>query len=431
MTTYSKIKTIFSVLVITGTILPLSPANTETLDTIIAIVDNDVIMASELERRMARVRRETAQRGTQLPPSADLEKQVLERLIMNSIQLQSAKRSGIKVDDSMLNRAISNMANQNNMSLDDFRAALESEGFSFNQFREDIREEITLTRIRQKQVDNRVFVSEREVKNFLATQTQQGNNAEEYELQHILIAVPEDADEEQKKELEAKAEDVLDQCNSDSDFSKIATEISDAGNATGGGNLGWMEADQVPSLFSSELATMNKGEVSSLIKNNSGFHIFKLVDKRSSDVQIIPQTRARHILIRTNELTSDEDAEARLELLKERIEGGSDFAELARSNSDDNASAVEGGDLGWTSPGTMVPVFEKEMDALSDGEISAPFKSQFGWHIVQVLEHRQYDGTEELTIAKARAAVKKRKIEEDRQSWLIRLRDEAYVEYRL
>ncbi|MFK8067942.1 MAG: peptidylprolyl isomerase [Gammaproteobacteria bacterium] len=431
MTKYSNLKTFLSTVVLIGAAFLFKTANSETLDTIIAIVDDDVIMASELERRKVRARQEAGQRGTPLPPPADLEKQILERLIMNSIQLQSAKRAGIKVDDSMLNRAISNMANQNRMSLDDFRNAIESEGFSFNQFREDIREEITLTRIRQRQVDNRVFVSEREVKNFLATQTQQGNNAEEYDIQHILISVPEDADEDQKEEIEAKAEGVLQQLNSGSDFSEIATEISDSGNATEGGNLGWMEADKVPSLFSAQLATMSKGDLSSLIKNDSGFHIFKLVDKRSSDIQMIPQTLARHILIRTNELTTDEDAQVRLESLKERIEGGADFAELARSNSDDNASAVEGGSLGWVSPGTTVPLFEKEMDTLSDGEISAPFKSQFGWHIIQVQEHRQYDGTEELTVARARAAVKKRKVEEERQSWLIRLRDEAYVEYRL
>ncbi len=403
----------------------------ETLDTIVAVVDDDVIMASELERKIERVRSEAAQRGAQLPPRPDLEKQVLERLIMMNLQLQMAERVGIKVDDSMLNRAISNIAAKNGITLEKFRETLESEGYDFDQFREDIRNEITLTRLRQQQVDNRVFVSDREVKNYLATQSQQGNDIEEFHLQHILIAIPEDADKKQLKEIKTRAEEVLKELQSGADFSTVAAEVSNAGNAAEGGDMGWLEASRIPSLFGSVVPELKKGEVSDLIKNDSGYHIIKLIGKRSSDIQMIPQIHARHILIRTNDLISDEEAEARLQQLKERIEAGADFSELARSHSDDKASAVDGGDLGWTSPGTMVPEFEKQMEELSDGEISEPFKTQFGWHIVQVLGHRQHDGTEELTIAKARAAVKKRKIEEERQSWLIRLRDEAYVEYRL
>ena len=402
----------------------------ETLDTIVAIVDDDVIMASELERKIDQVTSEATQRGSRLPPRADLEKQILERLIMMNVQLQTADRIGIKVDDSMLNRAVSNIAAENNISLEKFRETIENEGYDFDQFREDIRDEITLTRLRQRQVDNRVFVSDREVKNYLATQSQQGNDIEEFRLQHILISVPDDADAKQKKEIKTKAKEILEKLQSGDDFATIASEVSDAGNAVEGGDMGWMEASKVPSLFSSALRELKKGELSELMKNDSGYHVIKITDKRSSDIQMINQTHARHILIRTNELTSDKDAESRLQQLKERIEGGADFSELARSHSDDSASAVDGGNLGWTSPGNMVPKFEKQMDKLSDNEISQPFQTQFGWHIVQVLERRQHDGTEELTLARARAAVKKRKVEEERQSWLIRLRDEAYVEYR-
>ena len=415
---------------IAGLILFNQNANAESLDTIVAVVDDSVIMASELERKIDQISKEATQRGAQLPPRADLEKQVLERLIVMNIQLEAADRAGIKIDDSMLNRAISNIAAENKISLEKFRETLEKEGYDFNQFREDIRDEITLTHLRQRQVDNRVFVSDREVKNYLATQSQQGNDVEELRIQHILISIPDDASNKEKKVIRKKAEEVLENLQSGADFATVATEISDAGNATNGGDMGWKEASNIPSLFGSALADMNKGELSDLISNKSGFHIIKLTDKRSSDLQMIDQTHARHILVRTNELTTDKEAENRLVQLKQRIESGADFSNLARSHSDDSASAVEGGDLGWTSPGNMVPAFEKQMDQLSDGEISQPFQTQFGWHIVQVLGHRQHDGTEELTLAKARAEVKKRKVEEERQSWLIRLRDEAYVEYR-
>ena len=428
--TYSNFKKIIPTF-FAGLILSFSNVNAETLDTIVAIVDDDVIMASELERRVDRVQSEAAQKGMQLPHRSDLEKQVLERLIMTKVQLEVANRIGVKVDDNMLNRAVSNIASENNVSLEEFRQTLENEGFNFSQFREEIREEIILSRVRQRQVDNKIFVSDREVNNYLATQSQQGNDVEELRLQHILISIPEDADEDQKNVLAKKAEETMEKLKSGEDFSTIAAEVSDSGNATGGGDMGWMEPSNIPSLFSAKISEMKKGDISELIKNESGYHIVKLADKRSTDIQMIDQTRARHILIRTNALTSDQGAENRLKQLKERIESGADFSELARSHSEDNASAVRGGELGWVSPGIMVPVFEKEMDKLSDGEISEPFQSQFGWHIIQVMEHRQYDGTEELTIARARAAVKKRKIEDERQSWLIRLRDEAYVEYRL
>ncbi len=430
MTLITNLKTIIFLL-LTGLILFQNTTNAEVLDTIVAVVDDDVIMASELERKIDRVKSEATQRGSRLPPLPDLEKQVLERLIIMNIQLQAAQRTGIQVDDSMLNRAISNIAAENNLSLEKFRGTIENEGYDFSLFREDIRDEITLSRLRQQRVDNKVFVSDREVKNYLATQSQQGNDVEEFHIQHILISIPDDADNKQKKAMKAKAEDVLEKLKSGTDFAVISSDISDAGNAAGGGDMGWMEASKVPSLFNSVLPELKAGELSGLLKNDSGYHIIKLLEKRSSDIQMIPQTHARHILIRTDEITTSDDAKKRLQQLKERIEAGADFSELARSNSDDKASAVVGGDLGWTSPGVMVPQFEKQMDKLSVDEISQPFQTQFGWHLLQILGHRQHDGTEELMLAKARAAVKKRKVEEKRQSWLIRLRDEAYVEYRL
>lgn len=422
-------------LVLAGLLLPLHllllpSACAETLDTIVAIVDDDVVMSSELQRQIERVRGEATHRGAQLPPDSILSKQVLERLILMKIQLQLAEQSGIKVDDNILNRAISNIASENNMSLETFRETLENENIDFNQFREDIRKEIILSRLRQSQIDNRVFVSDREVDNYLATQSQQGKAADEFHIKHILIAIPDGADEQQIESLQEKAETVLAKLKAGDDFATVASQVSDAGNVTDGGDLGWMSANDVPSLFRSTVAQMKQGEFSDLIRDNSGFHIIKLQNKRTSDVHIIHQTRARHILIRPNELISDDEAQTRLQQLKVRIEGGDQFAELAKSHSDDNGTAVDGGELGWVSPGDTVPEFEKVMNSLNEGQISDPFKSQFGWHIIQVLEHRDHDGTEEVTRATARAAVKKRKTEDEYQSWLIRLRDEAYVEYR-
>ena len=419
-------------LLFVGLILLNNPVKAEVLDTIVVVVDDSVIMASELKRKTDRISKESTQRGAKLPPRAELEKQVLERLIMMNIQLQSAERGGIKVDDTMLNHALSNIVAENKISLEDFRKTIESEGYDFDQFREDIREEITLSRLRQRKVDSRVFVSEREVKNYLATQSQQGNDVEEFRIQHILIAVPEEADKSQRQEFKAKANKVMKKLKAGADFATIAIEVSDAGNASEGGDMGWMEANRIPSLFSSTVPELKQGELGKILKNDSGYHIIKLIGKRSSDtdIQMISQTHARHILIRPNDLISEAEAKERLVQLKERILAGADFSELAKSHSDDKNSAVQGGDLGWSSPGKMVPVFEKEMAKLDDNEFSEPFKSQFGWHIVQVLGRRQHDGTEELIDARARAAIKKRKVEEEHQSWLIKLRDEAYVEYR-
>lgn len=408
----------------------LLPVSAETLDEIVAVVDNDVIMASELDRQMTRVVQEARQRGADLPPTNMLAQDVLERLIMTRVQLSQATQFGITVDDNILNRAISNIANENGMSLSDFRATLENENIDFNQFREDIRQEIILSRLRQTQIDNKIFVTDREVDTYLANMSQQGKTAQEYHVLHILIATGEDADESDIEAAEEKANEILTSLKQGADFARTAIQNSDAGNASQGGDLGWMTGKDIPSLFQAAVTQMNKGDFE-IIQNSSGFHIIKLQSTRHDEVHMVHQTHARHILIQPNELISDHDAERRLEQIKLRLESGEDFGEIARSHSDDNGSAVNGGDLGWVSPGDTVPEFEEVMNSLNDGEISDPFKSQFGWHVLQVLEHRDYDGTEELTRASARAAVKKRKTEEEFESWLIRLRDEAYVEVRI
>lgn len=412
--------------------LPVAPAAaTSALDRIVAVVNDDVILESELDRHLRRIRAQLQQRDTRLPPPGVLERQVLERLIINRIQLQQAQSTGIRVDDDTLNMAIGNIARENNLSLADFRSILERDGYNFGQFREDIREEITVARLLQRQVDNTVTVTDREIENYLATQAQQGNIDSEFRLSHLLIATPEAASAEDIDQARRKAEQVLAELRDGADFEQTVVAYSDGQQALDGGDLGWRKAGQMPTLFADKVNQMRVGEISDLIRSPSGFHIIKLVDARSSDQIMIRQTHARHILIKPNELVSPQDARIRLEQLRLRIEGGDDFGELARSHSDDRGTSGQGGDLGWVSPGETVPEFEQVMESLRPGELSQPFESPFGWHIVQVLERRDYDGTEAVTRGRAREAIRQRKIEEEREAWLRRLRDEAYVEYRV
>ena len=402
----------------------------EMLDQIVAVVDDEVIMQSELDRYMSRVREELQQRGTELPPQAILEKQVLDRLILTKIQLELAKRTGIKVDDETLNAAIADIATRNKMNIDQFRGVLEKQGYDFSQFREDIRDQITVARLKQRDVDNRINVTDREIDNYLANRHGQ-TSGKEYRLSHILIATPEGATPEQIQAARKKAENALKELKGGADFKKLAVTISDGQQALEGGDLGWRKAGEIPTIFADDISHMQKGDISDVIQSPSGFHIIMLSDLRSEDVHVVTQTHVRHILIKPTALISKADARTKLEQLRMRLEGGADFAELARSNSDDRGSAANGGDLGWVNPGELVPDFEQVMNGLKPGEISEPFETEFGLHIVQVLGRRQHDDTTEAKRAQAREAIRQRKIEEETQAWLRRLRDEAYVEYRL
>lgn len=414
-----------------ATFLLAGAAAAATLDHIVAVVNDDVILESELERQMARVTSELNQRGTPLPPRHIFERQVLERLILTRIQLQEAELGGIRVDDERLNQTIRRIAEDNQVSLEEFRRILESDGYSFVQFREDIRSEIIISQLRQRQIDNRIIVTDREIDNFLANQEQQGNIDSEYRLAHILIAIPASADAAQVEALRVKAEDTLQRGRSGADFSQLAAEVSDAQGALDGGDLGWRKADRLPSIFAPFAKSMDPGDISDVIESPNGFHIVKLLERRSGEKIMIPQTRARHILVTPNELVSENDAITRLEQIKLRLDGGEDFAELARGHSDDRGSALKGGDLGWVSPGDLVPEFEEVMNQLAIGETSRPFKSRYGLHVVQVVERRKHDGTDTVIRSKAREAIRQRKSEEELQTWLQRLRDEAYVEFRL
>ncbi len=401
------------------------------LDRIIAIVNNDVIMQSELEKKLRTVRNQIQQQGARLPPPSILEKQVLDNLIQNKLQIELAERTGIKVNDESLNRTISNIAFQNNVTLTEFREILESDGINYEQFREDIRNEIIISRLRKRNVENRITVSDREIDNFLANQEFQGNTDTEIRLSHILIALPEGATKEEIEQTKLMAESVREDAASGKDFAELAKTISDSGTAEQGGDLGWRKISQIPSLFSEYIPNMTEGDVSEPIQSPGGFHIIKLTEARTGEKTIVEQTHARHILIKVDQLTSSEDAKKRLDQLRIRLEGGDDFATLARAHSNDPVSAINGGDLGWASPGQFVPEFEQAMNKLKPGEFSDPFKSSFGWHIMQVIERRQHDNTESVKRAGARSIIHKRKLEEVQQNWLRTMRDEAYVEYRL
>ncbi len=401
------------------------------LDRIVAVVENDIIMQSELETKLRTVVGQMQQQGIQLPSSSILETQVLERMILITIQLQRAEETGIRVDDETLNRTISNIAAENKVSLSQFRDILEKDGFNYEQFRENIRNEIIISRLRQRQVDNRISISSKEIDNALSNMEFQGKTETEYQLSHILISLPEAPTPDEEEQARLVATKVLEDLKAGQDFAMMASTYSDGQRALEGGDLGWRKKNEIPTLFSTQIASMEKGDISDLIKSSSGFHIVKLADVRSSEKHIITQTNARHILIKLDELTTADDAWVRLDQLKTRIEGGDDFAVLARSHSDDTVSAADGGNLGWSSPGRMVPKFEEVMDQLEIGEISQPFETQFGWHLLQVLDRREHDDTENVRRTKASEAIRRRKSEEAHQNWLRHLRDEAYVEYRL
>lgn len=402
----------------------------QSLDRIVAVVNDEVILESELMEMQQTVRQQLRQRDAAIPPSDVLSKQVLERLLIQRLQLQRADQVGVRVGDDALNAALKQIANNNNMNLRQFRDVLEEDGYNFSHFRDTIREEMIISRLRKSQVEDRVVVSDREVDNFLATQTIQDGGEVEYQLQHILVSMPEAASPEQVQEAEQQLQKIQSLLDEGGDFSEVAAGYSDGQNALEGGELGWRKQGELPSLFADVVPTLVVGEVSEPLRSGSGFHLVRVKDKKSQEVHLVKQTLASHILIRTNELTTDQEAENRLEQLRQRIVNGEDFAELARAHSEDTGSAIDGGSLGWTSPGVMVPEFEEKMNALAVGEISDVFKSRFGWHVIKVFERREQNMADEYKRNKAREQIRQRKIDEELESWLRAMRDEAYVEYR-
>ncbi len=401
-----------------------------TLDRIVAVVNDEVITERELEERYGLVIRQLGQQGTPLPPKDVLEKQLLERMINDRVQLQYARETGIRVDDVQLERALSRIAQDSGLTLQQFRDTLEREGIAFNQFREEIRSEILLARLKEREVDSKLVVSDSEIDNFLSTADAQLGKGDEYNISHILILVPEQASPEQLQKQRARAEDALTQLRAGASFAQIAASFSDAPDALQGGSLGWRAPARLPAIFVEMVQSMNPGDLSPVLRSPNGFHIVKLVDRRSAGGPVmIQQSRVRHILVKTNELVSQRDARDRLVKLKERIDNGADFAEMARLHSEDG-SASRGGELGWISPGDTVPDFERAMNALQIDQVSEPIQSPFGFHLIQVQERRTEDMSKERQRLVAKQALRQRKGEEAYQEWVRQLRDRAYVEYR-
>jgi peptidyl-prolyl cis-trans isomerase SurA len=399
------------------------------LDRSIVLVEEDLVTERELDDRVAEIKRRLQGQNVSLPSDESLRKQVLDRLILDQIQLQMAAQIGIRIDDLTLDREMANLAKNNGMSLLDFREKIIREGLDYAKFREEVRKELTIKLLRKRQVDSQIQVTDREVDDLIASQSEALNKNVEFLVRHILVSIPEDATPENIKAARTRAEGILEKARSGENFAELAISDSDGQQALNGGDLGWRTLGELPSVFVRSVTLMDPGQISDLIRSPSGFHIIKLEDKRGGQKAMIEQTLARHILIKTNALVSDEEAQARLESLKRRIEGGDDFATLARAYSEDKGSAIDGGKLGWATPGSFVPAFEEAMNKLEIGQISEPFKSEYGWHIVQVLDRRKQDDTLKLLRNRARQLIAERKQEEELRLWLRRIRDEAYVEY--
>ena len=401
-----------------------------TLDRIVAVVNDEVITRNELTERMKRAESQLARQGTPMPPRAELEKQILERMISDRAVVQFAKESGMRIDDVELDRAIERIAQDNQMIVAQLRMALEKDGIPFPRFREDIRGEILMARLREREVNDKIVVTDSEIDNLIAA-SEKINAADEFNVSHILVRVPESAGPDQIKARQARAEQALSQLKGGADFRQIAASFSEAPDALQGGAMGWRDMNRLPTLFADALRTMKPGDLSGVLRSPNGFHIIKLLEQRGGkQAAMVQQTNARHILIKVSEVVPEADARNRLRTLKERLDNKCDFAQLARANSEDT-SAAKGGDLGWISPGDTVLEFERAMDALKPGQISDPVRSPFGWHLIQVLERRTSDLSGERKRLAARQTLRERKGEESFNEWVRRTRDMAYVEIRL
>ncbi|MGA7478606.1 MAG: peptidylprolyl isomerase [Azonexus sp.] len=407
-----------------------APADPVEADRILAVVGDEVITQYDLRQRLATALKQLQKQNTTLPPQDVLERQLLERMIMDRVQMQFARETGLKVDDAQLDQAITKVAANNKMTPQQFKAALEKDGVNYAAFREEIRGELTMVRLREREVDSKIIISDGEIDMYLANQASTGSG-EEYQLAHILLRAPESASPEALQKLRLRGEQALQRAREGTSFAELAASFSDAPDALQGGDLGWRPMDRLPQLYAETAARMRPGDVSDLLRSSAGFHILKLVAKRGGGGPVsVQQTHARHILIRVNEVVSETEARRKMENLRERLVNGGDFAELARLYSQDG-SAGKGGDLGWVSPGDTVPEFERAMDALKDNEISPVVQTPFGMHLIQVVERRSRDVSEDRKRAVARQALRERKLEEAYQDWLRQIRDRAYVENRL
>ena len=398
------------------------------LDSIIAVVNDSIITNHELGQRMQDFKRQMADNNVSLPDPATLRRQVLERMIVDEVQLQLGKASGIRIDDLGLNRILENMASNNKTTLDEMRNILIKQGVSYELFREQTRRDLMIRELQKRMVFDRIQIPDQEINQLLEQQKLSGGN-DKYHLAHILIATPENASPDDIRAAHDQAGKVLAHLQSGDSFREVALKFSQGRQALDGGDLGWRSSAELPPLFIDAAKGLNKGDVSPALRSASGFHIIQLIDKQSSKV-VVAQTRARHILLRSDVVTNDEQILNKLQAIKQRLSNGEDFAKLAGEFSQDPGTKNNGGDLGWSNSGQFVPQFEKVMDSLQPGQISEPFRSPFGWHILQVQDRRQTDNTEQQNRDRAELALRERKADEELQLWLRRVRDEAYIEYR-
>ena len=404
------------------------PVTAEVLGKIAAVVEDDVILEQELNQEVSTIEQRIQASKSQMPPESILRKQVLEKMIIDRLQRQLAEKAGITVTEEMLNNSAADIAQRNNMTLQQFRAELEHQGMTYKGFLDNMRNEIIINQLRSREIGGRIKVTDREVDHYLETQGKVGEEAAQYHLGHILIAVKEAASASEIQKAQSKADNLVKKLRAGQDFSQAAMSESEDDNALKGGDLGWRTVNDIPTLFADKVSQMRAGEVADAVRSPSGFHIIKMLEIKGFDNHIITKTKVRHILIKTNELVDDEEAKKRLLALKARIADGDDFASLARAHSDDKGSALKGGSLDWVSPGDLVKPFEETMTKLDINQISEPIQTQFGWHLIQVLDRENKDDSLEHKKNLVRDAIRKRKIEEETELWMRRLRDEAYVE---
>lgn len=401
------------------------------LDRVVAIVDEDVVLESELNDRAQAVLQRLKGQYTQLPDEAVLRKQVLEQLIVERIELGLAKRYEIKVEDEEIDQAIVRVREKNKMSDVQFEADLKRQGLTIAGLRNQIRDELTISHLQQGVVSNRIKVSPQEIDNFLASSDGKFATSPDFHIGHILIALPSSADADAIAAAEQKAKDIYQKLQNGADFAQLAIANSNDQAALQGGDIGWRKLAQLPELFGNQLAGLKSGTVTAPFRSGAGFHILKNIEQRGGGQQLIEQTHARHILVKTSEIMDDNQAREKLLALKDRIEKGEDFAKLAKTNSEDTGSMLNGGDLGWSSPGMFVAAFEETLANTPIGKVSRPFKSQFGWHILEVIERRKEDMSEQMKRNQAQNMIRSRRFDEEFQLWLTQIREEAFVEIKL
>ena len=406
-------------------------AKIELLDRVIAIVDSGVVMESELNKRVKEIIDRLRDTETDLPPLNILEEQVLDRLIIEEIQMQIADRAGIKISDTEVNKTLLGIASQNSLSLEEFRKNIEAQGSSYKDFRNTVRKEMIIQRVQRGKVGGRVEISEQELENFINSEEGRTKLAEQYNVQQILISIPGTANETGVEKANGQALDLLERIKEGESFSKLATTYSSGQNALEGGSLGWRTATELPSLFAKEVSILKVGETSEPIRSGAGFHLIHLAEKRGNTVKFEDQTLARHILVQTSEIRTETQTKLLIEEIAERLKAGEDFKQLARQFSEDPGSKMDGGELGWSKEGDYDPEFEKVLNKTVTGEISNPLKSSYGWHIIEVLDRRNEDVSSEEQKNRAYQIIYKRKFEQELQSTLIELRAEAYVDIKL